>query len=488
MPERSYGLFIHGKDTPSASGHILQVEDPATGELVARAPDASGDEVAAAVQSARQAFPIWAAASQRQRATILNKVAALVRDNFDRLVSIEVSETGRPIREVQTVDVRDTADCFDYYASVARLIKGETIPLDSPYFDYTLMEPVGVVGQIVPWNFPLNLASWKVAPALATGNCVVLKPAALTPSSAYELGKIAVEAGLPEGVLNVVSGGAATGRALVEHPEVDMIAFTGSVQTGVAVAEVAARTGKRVALELGGKSAVIVFDDCSFDAAVSSALEAAFFANGENCCAGSRLLVSSRMQDKFVGALAERAGGLRVGAPTSYETQVGCLISMDHFRRVLSYLDSAIRDGGKIISGGGVPKKEECVGRPFLAPTIVVGVPNRSPIVQNEVFGPVLVVQTFDSDDDAVFLANSTQYDLAAGIWTNDISRAHRIARRLRAGSVWVNTFNRIFNDAPFGGLGGSGYSRDLGTQAMSQYVNIKNICICYEPGSDEWY
>jgi acyl-CoA reductase-like NAD-dependent aldehyde dehydrogenase len=345
-----------------------------------------------------------------------------------------------------------------------------------------------VVGQIVPWNFPLNLASWKVGAALAVGNCVVLKPAEHTPSSAYELARIALEAGLPKGVLNVVSGGASTGRALVNHPDVDMIAFTGSMRTGLEVAQVAARTAKRVSLELGGKSAVIVFDDCSFDAAVSSVLEAAFFANGENCCAGSRLLVSSRIHQKFLAALVERARELRVGPPASVETQIGCLISMDHFHRILSALDSAVRDGAEIVTGGKPYDRQEFAGRPFLGPTIVVGAPNNGSIVQNEVFGPVLVVQTFESDEEAVFLANSTRYDLAAGIWTGNGSRAHSIARRLRAGSVWINTFNRVFNDAPFGGLKGSGYSRDLGAQAVSQYGNVKNICVCYEPGSDGWF
>jgi betaine-aldehyde dehydrogenase len=267
-----------------------------------------------------------------------------------------------------------------------------------------------------------------------------------------------------------------------------MVAFTGSVKTGVAVAEVAARTAKRVALELGGKNAVIVFDDCSFDAAVSSVLEAAFFANGENCCAGSRLLVSSRIQEKFVAALAEQARELRVGTPASPETQIGCLISRNHFERVISSLDSAVRDGGVIVTGGQASDQQEFAGYPYLKPTIVVGVPNRSPIVQNEIFGPVLTVQTFDSDDEAIFLANSTRYDLAAGIWTSDVSRAHRVARKLRAGSIWINTFNRVFNDAPFGGFRGSGYGRDLGTQAMSQYGNVKNICICCEPGSDGWF
>ncbi|MCA1604273.1 MAG: aldehyde dehydrogenase family protein, partial [Acidobacteria bacterium] len=246
MAKRSYGLFIDGKETPAKSNQSIRVENPATGTVVAHVPDASQDDLAAAIQSARRAFPAWAEATHRERATVLNKIADLIRENFDNLVGIEVSEVGRPISEIQSVDVGDTADCFNYYASAARLAKGETIPLDAPYFDFTLLEPVGVVGQIVPWNFPLNLASWKVAPALAMGNCVVLKPAELTTSSAYELGKIAVEAGLPEGVLNVISGGAAAGRALVEHSEVDMIAFTGSVDTGASVAEAAGRSGKRV--------------------------------------------------------------------------------------------------------------------------------------------------------------------------------------------------------------------------------------------------
>lgn len=487
---RQYGLFINGEWQKAKSGRSIEVVNPATGKVVANAPDASFEDIEVAVESARKAFDDgWAMESQQRRSEILRNIAQIIRQRQEELASIEVSETGRPISEINAVDIPETADCFDYYAGAARLLKGETIPLRGSYLDYTLYEPVGIIAQIVPWNFPLNLASWKVAPALAAGNCIILKPSELTPSSAMELANIARQAGLPPGVLNVVNGyGSTTGHALVVHPGVDMVAFTGGGIIGRQIAELAGRGGKRVALELGGKSAHIIFSDCDIEAATSSVLEGGFFAQGENCCAGSRVIVHDRVSQEFIGHIKDQAGQLKIGPPTDPKTQIGCLISETHFSRVMSHLDEVKRDAGVVVTGGKVASGEGLSRGLFLEPTIVVNPPLQSRIVQEEVFGPVMVVNSFADEEEAIRMANSTQYDLAAGIWTNDLGRAHRIARRLRAGSIWINTYNRVFNDAPFGGYRWSGYGRDLGFQAILQYTNVKNVCVSYEPGFDKWF
>ena len=487
---RHYKLFINGDWAEPASGKYIEVINPATGDVVASAPDASSEDVDAAVKAARQAFESgWAFESQQRRGEILRKMADIIRERQEELAAIEVSETGRPLGEISAVDIPETADCFDYYAGAARLLKGETIPLRGSYLDYTLCEPVGVVAQLVPWNFPLNLASWKIAPALAAGNCVVLKPSELTPSSAMELARIAVDAGLPPGVLNVINGyGSITGQALVTHVDVDMVAFTGGVTTGRQVAELAGRNGKRVSLELGGKSAHIVFPDCDLEAATASVLEGGFFAQGENCCAGSRVLVHDAVSQELIGRLKEHAARLRIGPPSDPETQIGCLISENHFSRVMSFIDEAKQQGGVVATGGKRAVGARVSGRPFLEPTIILDPPVQSRVFLEEVFGPVMVINSFEEEEKAIRIANATQYDLAAGIWTSDLARAHRVARRLRAGSVWINTYNRIFNDAPFGGHRWSGFGRDLGFQAILQYTSVKNVCVSYEPGFDKWF
>lgn len=487
---RQYDLFINGTQQRSGSDNRINVTSSATGEVVANVPDADAKDIDAAVSAARQAFDNgWRFESQQSRSEILRNMARIIRERQEELVSIEVSETGRPISEISVVDIPETADCFDYYAGAARLLKGETIPLRGAYFDFTLLEPIGVVGQIVPWNFPLNLASWKIAPALAAGNCIVLKPSELTPSSVMELAKIGIEAGLPPGVLNIVTGyGNTAGEALVAHPDIDMIAFTGGVSAGRQIAEVCGRSAKRVTLELGGKSANIVFEDCDLKVASSSVLEGGFFAQGENCCAGSRALVHKSVASELVTLLQEQSRKLRVGQPADSETQIGCLVSEKHFDRVMAFIEEARQSGATFAIGGNRASGYGISDRPFVEPTIVIDPPAQSRIIQEEVFGPVMVLSSFQDEEEAIRLANSTKYDLAAGIWTNDLARAHRVARKLRAGSVWINTYNRVFNDAPFGGHRWSGYGRDLGFQAMLQYTSTKNVCISYDPGFDKWF
>ncbi len=487
--KRSHDLFIGGTFIKSESKQRIDVENPATGDVVATIPEATQADIDHAVEAARRSFSgKWSKTTPRERSAILRNISQLIIERAEELVAIEVEEVGRTSTEISAIDIPESAECFEYYASAIRMARGETIPINGPFFDYVQYEPVGVVAAITPWNFPLNIACWKIAPALAMGNSIVIKPSELTPSTTVELAKIAVKAGLPEGVLNVVTGlGRSVGQSLVEHPEVDMVAFTGSVETGRIVAEVAGRSGKRCETEMGGKSAQVLFADCNIEAAVCMILEGAFFAQGQNCCAGSRLLVEESLKDRVLQSLKQAANKLVIGEPSSPDTHIGCLSSMKQYNRVMGYIRSAENDGATIISYNN-NLSAELEGRPFIPPTIVVDPPYTSKSVQEEIFGPVLVVNTFKNEDEAIAMANGTKYDLAAGLWTSDISRVYRIVPQLRAGTVWVNTYNRVFNDAPFGGFHGSGTGRDLGLEALRQYSVAKNTCICYEPGLDSWF
>ena len=484
---RKYKHFINGRWHPSHGSDTIDVVSAATGKVVAIVPAGTPEDIDSAVSAARTAFGTWSATNVRDRSQILRAIAEGIKKRFEELLQIEVSEVSRPINEMRTVDVSETIDCFEFYASAIRVDRGYTIPVPPPFTDIAIREPLGVIGQIIPWNFPLNIASWKIAPALAMGNCVVVKPSEIAPSSTLELAAIATEAGLPPGVLNVVTGyGIGAGKALVEHVDVDMIAFTGSSQTGRAIAETAGRLGKRVALELGGKSAQIVFDDADFEAAVAGLLEGAFFAQGQNCCAGSRLIVEKSGSDKLITALTERASKLKIGDPFDTDTQISCVVSSKQCLRVNEFINDAKQSNATVVTCGSIPKQLK--GTAFVAPTLVIDPSPQSKVVQEEVFGPVLVVQRFSSEDEAISLANSAKYDLAASIWTSNISRAARLTRRLRAGTVWVNTFNRVLNDAPFGGVRWSGNGKDLGIEAMHQYSFIKNIMQSGDPGSDKWF
>jgi len=456
--------------------------NPATEETIAEVEEAGADEVDAAVRSAREAFadPKWRHMDPHCRAALLWRLADLVEQNAEFIAATETRDNGKPLFESGKVDIPFVVANLRYFAGWADKLTGDVIPVSGGFLNYTLREPVGVVGAIVPWNFPLNIASWKLAPALACGNAVILKPAEQTPLTALLLGELALEAGFPPGVLNVIPGrGPVTGQALVEHPGVDKICFTGSTATGRRVMATAAAGPKKVSLELGGKSPNIVFADADLDAAVRGALTGIFYGKGEVCAAGSRLLVERSVHDEFVEKVAAKATSMTVGDPTDSKTRIGALVSAEQRDRVLGYIDAGREDGAKLVAGGN---RAEVDGKGyFVEATVFDEVDPGMRIAQEEIFGPVLATLAFDDVDDAIAVANHTIYGLAAGVWTRDIGKAHRVARDVQAGTVWVNTYNRYDPASPFGGFKQSGFGRDLGEIALQEYTQTKSVWVALD-------
>jgi aldehyde dehydrogenase (NAD+) len=450
----------------------LDVINPATGELLTCVPDADEAEVARAVAAARACFEqkTWRGLDPSMRERILWSIAEGIEQDRDELAAMISQENGKSPREAMGADVKPAADCFRYYAGWVRKIYGETIPVDGPYLNYTVREPVGVVGAIVPWNFPLQIAAWKVAPALACGCSVVLKPSELTPLSALKLADICAEAELPEGALNVVTGyGETTGEALALHEDVDKISFTGSVGTARKLLHASSVSNlKRLSLELGGKSANIVFPDADFDAAMKGAFWGIFGGKGEMCSAGSRLLLHEEIYDRFVEELAVRARKL----------QIGSQISGRQMDRILDYIESGKDEGARLVCGGERDKEGEKAKGFFVKPTIFADVTPEMRVAREEIFGPVVCAIKFKEPEEALRIANNTTYGLAAGVWTRDLRLAHRMAAGLEAGSVWVNTYNAFDSGSPFGGYKQSGFGRDLGSYALEQYTNVKSVWI----------
>ncbi|MDX1578289.1 MAG: aldehyde dehydrogenase family protein, partial [Gemmatimonadota bacterium] len=469
---------IGGEWTDAASGRSFEVENPAREEVVTEVAEADAADVDRAVRAARQAFEDgdWPSMSASQRGKLLWKLAARLEERKKELATVETLNNGKPLFE-SGIDMAMTIQTFEYYAGWANKIEGGTVPVGTPgQFCYTLREPVGVVGAIVPWNFPLNLASWKVAPALACGCTVVLKPASETPLTALLLADVASEVGLPPGVLNVVPGGGSTaGAALVAHPGVDKISFTGSTEVGVGIAKSAAETLKRVTLELGGKSPNIVFDDADLPAAAKGALTGIFYGKGEVCAAGSRLLVQSGAHDELVESVAAGAGKLKVGDPFERDTRIGAVVSKRQMETVLGYIEKGKAEGAEVVAGGGRADIEPGY---FVEPTVFDGVTNDMTIAREEIFGPVLAAIDFDDVDEAIERANDNPYGLAAAVWTRDIKKAHYVASRLKAGTVWINTYNLYDPAMPFGGYKRSGYGRDLGRQALEGYTETKSVWV----------
>ncbi|MFN8160984.1 MAG: aldehyde dehydrogenase family protein [Solirubrobacterales bacterium] len=477
LPDGPRGLLIDGEFVDAADGATMPCHNPATGNVQAEVAVAGAEDVDRAVRSGRAAFEgAWRDLTPSARGKVLWRLADLIEEHAEELALIESLDNGKPLAEAMG-DMGFSAETFRYYAGAATKIDGRTVTPSNPgnWHAYTRREPLGVVGQIIPWNFPLMMAAWKVAPAIATGNSVVLKPAEQTPLSALRLGELFLEAGLPAGALNVVNGeGHVTGAALAAHDGVDKIAFTGSAQTGRAIVQAAAGNLKKVSLELGGKSPNVVFADADLEAATSTAAGAIFSHMGEVCIAGSRLYVQNDVFDDVVGGVADAAKGLKIGPGTHPESQLGPLVSQEQFDRVTGYVEDGIKGGAKALAGGSRHGAEGY----FVEPTVLVDVEPDAKVVQEEIFGPVLVARPFDDPVELAREANNTRYGLAAGVWTSDLSKAHLAAAELQAGMVFVNTWGAIDPSLPFGGYKESGWGRELGPDATDMYLETKAVIV----------
>jgi len=453
--------------------------NPATGEVLTQVAEASSQDVDRAVQAARRAFEdrggAWRKLSASERGRLIWKLADLIEKNIEEFAELETLDNGKPIFESRYVDMPMVIDVLRYYAGWATKIHGETVNTFETAFTYTLREPVGVVGLIIPWNFPLLLASWKLGPALACGCTVVMKPAEQTSLTTLRLGEMAVEAGFPAGVINIVTGGPATGKAIVAHPGIDKIAFTGSTAVGKEIMRGAADTLKRVTFELGGKSPNIVFADSDIDNAVKGAINGIFYGKGEVCNAGSRLFVESKVKDEFIEKLVGRASKMKPADPLDPKTRLGAIVSQEQMQTVLGYIDAGKKEGAKLIAGGNRVSVDGGRGF-FIEPTIFGDVNNNMKIAQEEIFGPVLATLTFDDIDQVVAQANQNQYGLAAAVWTRDVKKAHSVSRQLKAGTVWINTYGLMDASLPFGGYKSSGFGRELGENALEHYTEVKTV------------
>src|SRR6516225_8728191 len=475
-------LFIDGQWTDAASGKTFETPDPATGETLAHIAEGDAEDIGRAVRAARKAFEEgpWSTMTPSERGRIMWKIGDLIAEHNDELAQLESLDNGKPYAVAKVADVPLSADMFWYMAGWATKIEGNSLTLSVPYMpganfhSYTLREPVGVVGQIIPWNFPLLMAAWKLAPALATGCTVVLKQAEQTPLTALRLAELIAEAGLPDGVVNVVPGfGETAGAALAAHPDVDKVAFTGSTEVGKLILQAAAGNLKKVSLELGGKSPNIVFDDADVKPTIAGASMAIFFNHGQCCCAGSRLYVEKDMFDQVVEGVAEQAKKIKVGPGFEPDTNMGPLVSQEQLNRVCSYLESGFNEGAEAVVGG---KKKEGAGY-FVEPTVLVKTNPNMKVVREEIFGPVVTASPFSDLDQIVAEANNSEYGLAAGVWTKDISKAHRVAHKLRAGTVWINCYNVFDAALPFGGYKQSGWGREMGHEVLELYTEVKAIC-----------
>ena len=474
--------FINGQAIEGSCASSIDVHNPATGELLTSVPDAAEEDVDRAVAAAREAFErrTWRGKDPSAKERILLRVAELMERDKEKLAAVESLENGKTFREALRADVNPGIDSFRYYAGWVRRIYGETIPVDGPFLNYTLREPVGVVGAIVPWNYPTCIATWKLAPALACGCSVVLKPSELTPLTALMLAELCMEAGIPEGVVNVITGyGATAGDALARHMDVDKISFTGSIRTARSLLKASAESNlKRLSLELGGKNPNIIFPDCDFDAAVDAAFWGIYANKGEVCSSGSRLLVQDSVHDQFIERLVARAKAMRVGDPFDPSSEMGSQISRSRMDRILGYVDAGRREGAELRCGGERDTEGAKANGLFVQPAIFTDVKPQMKIAQEEIFGPVLAAIRFSDEEEAAQIANGTIYGLVSAVWTRDIRLAHRMASRIKAGSVWINTYNGFDTASPFGGYKQSGFGRDLGAHALEQYTNVKSVWV----------
>jgi acyl-CoA reductase-like NAD-dependent aldehyde dehydrogenase len=483
-----YGLFIDGTFSDALDGATLDVLSPHNGTVLATVAEAGEADVDRAVEAATRAFPAWSSLAASERGRRLLRLADAIEAHGDEFAQLETLDTGHPIHDTTVLDVPRTAATFRYFGGMADKFEGNLPPVDAGFLNYVLREPIGVVGQIVPWNFPLMFCEWKLGPALAAGNTVVMKPSELVPLSTLRLCELFDDVGIPSGVVNVVPGyGARVGAHLVAHPGVDKVSFTGSTRTGRSVVEASAGNLKRLQLELGGKGANIVFDDADLTAAVNGSAFAIFHNQGQACIAGSRLLVHRNVYDEFVERFVALASSIRVGDPMSSDTEMGPLTSAVHRDRVLDYVALALEEGGEVLSGGTPPKDPDLAEGYYVEPTVVRANPT-SRVCHEEVFGPFVTVTSFRDEAEALEIANATDYGLGAGLWTRDLARAHRVAGALRSGMVWINCYKRVHPASPFGGVRRSGYGREMGFDAMREYTEAKSVWLNVDATIPPWY
>ena len=477
-PRYQTGLFIGGDFVSAADGAEFDVLNPFDNSLLAKIAEAKQADIDRAVEAAQAAFPKWSRMSPSDRGHLLYKLADAIEKDRDNLSLIESLDTGHPIRDTRNLDVMRTTATFRYFAGIADKNEGTVIPVDTGFLNYVIRVPVGVVGLIVPWNFPLMFTSWKMGPALAAGNTIVLKPAELTPLSTLRVAELAAEVGFPEGVINIVPGyGHIAGQYLAEHPGVSKIGFTGSTVTGRKIVEASAGNLKRVQLELGGKGANIVFEDANIDAAVNGSAFAIFHNQGQACIAGSRLLLHEAIADEFLYKFTALAKSIKLGNPLDPTTEMGPLTSKMHQEKVLRYCQIAHQEGGEILLGGKVPDDPALSKGCFVEPTVVSAQPQHR-VCQEEVFGPFVSVSRFKSEEEVMEIANNTAYGLGGGLWTNNLIRAHRLAQVMETGMVWINCYKRFHPGSPFGGVKDSGYGREMGFFAMHEYTEPKSVWV----------
>ena len=484
---RKCNLFINGKVVKPTGGNYFVRENPATEKDFAQIAESTKKDVDKAVSAAKKSFTTWSKVTPSDRAKVLLNIAAVLGKNQKSLAHLNTLETGKPVRESGLVEIGGSIKTLEYYAGAHTQLNGETIPVNENQISMTLKEPVGVVAQIIPWNFPLLLSFWKIAPALVAGCTIVLKPAELTSCTIFEIARLCSKAGLPDGVLNIVPGkGEITGQALVEHPGIDKVAFTGSTSVGKHVMKTASDSVKRVSLELGGKAPCIIFDDANLENAVEACLRGGFFNQGENCTAVTKLMLHKKIYKKFLDMYVKKVKRINIGDPTKPGTEMGAVISKDHYDSVLNYIAKGKSEGAKVVSGGSRPRKLK--KGYFISPTVLENVDPNATVACDEIFGPVVAVIPFSTEEEAISIANNTDYGLAGGLWTNDINRAMRVAKSINAGYLWVNTYGGIIPQTPYGGFKQSGIGKELGREGIENYLETKCVNIYTGDSMPKWY
>jgi aminomuconate-semialdehyde/2-hydroxymuconate-6-semialdehyde dehydrogenase len=474
--------YIGGELVNSIQNEKIDVYDPSIGEVFAHAPNSTASDIESAVKAAELAFPSWSNMPHEKRSKILIKIASLIDDNLDLLAEAEAQDNGKPIHLAKSMDIPRAASNFYFFATALMHFASESHDVPNNSINYTLRQPIGIVGCISPWNLPLYLFTWKIAPALATGNCVIAKPSEITPYTAFLLSKICIEAGLPAGVLNIVHGlGGTTGKAIVEHPKIKAISFTGGTKTGEWIAQTAAPKFKKLSLELGGKNPCLIFDDCNYDQMLETVVRSSFTNQGQICLCSSRIYIQKSIYQKFKLDFIQKVKALKVGSPTDPESNLGTIVSKDHYHKILSYIALAKEERGILLTGGNSVHLEGKQKKGwYIEPTVFENLSISCRTNQEEIFGPVVTITPFETEEDALEMANASIYGLASTIWTNDLSRAHRLGQKINTGIVWVNCWLMRDLRTPFGGMNASGIGREGGWEALRFFTEAKNICIKY--------